>query len=522
MSRTNWPWKPSERTEALICLVLALFAVLLLILSSEQARGQEIFWARSYPSTVRHVWIHGRELWVGPEMVKEESSAALEQVSGDATYGLTFNRLHGANGQDANRGLPYCQRFSVSPKIPHGEYILRWRRNDGKEASVPLTLPAVNPVPVLIPTGEVCYLDAPMVIDAGAVVDLGGCTYIPSEKFPIGKSMVVVKSGATLQNGQLICPEGSNPDRVVWVDSGKGTLLRSLNVVNMDAGEIGLFLRSLTGGVFENVSVRAWRCCECNPGDSLQDNTFALCRFSGISECADSQIGRGVAASNGLVFRCGWASIDRGPTLSPQGASLSRMLFWECEQRNTGVADGASEGLLIECKKLAPGEMFCFNQSAGVKLKSSDYAYAMRPGYVLAMQDGSQRWAYMTEVKPVGDPNGLGYQVTLDRKIGTNGSVLPCLVGNAAVENSFIRCRFSNGKSGIWLWGASINNAIVGCDFRDLEWGILTLLRNDPPANSGFSWGLTTKYNRYSRVKEPMRVSDKQNDWLNRPGSVVQ
>ena len=166
--------------------------------------------------------------------------------------------------------------------------------------------------------------------------------------------------------------------------------------------------------------------------------------------------------------------------------------------------------------------MFCFNQSAGVKLKSSDYAYAMKPGYIIAMQDGSQRWAYMTEVKPVGDPGGLGYQVTLDRKIGTNGSVLPCLVGNAAVENSFIRCRFSNGKSGIWFWGASINNAVVGCDFRDLEWGILSLLRNDPPANSGFSWNFTIKYNRFSRVKEPQRVSDKQNDWLNRPGSVVQ
>ena len=99
---------------------------MLLLILSDSARGQEIFWARSYPSTVRHVWIHGRDLWVGPEMVRDEASAALEQVGGDATYGLTFDRLHGANGQDANRGLPYCQRFTVSPKIPPGEYILRW------------------------------------------------------------------------------------------------------------------------------------------------------------------------------------------------------------------------------------------------------------------------------------------------------------------------------------------------------------------------------------------------------------
>lgn len=514
---------------AFVAALVATLIAIILATSAKPARGQEIFWARSTPEATRHVWIHGRNLWVGSQATATGASAVLEQSQrqdglAPATYALTFEFLHGANGQDQNRGLGYCQRFVVPAQVPAGNYVLRWRRNDGQQASAAVTIPAVHPCPTLVPSGEVCYLDAPMIVEAGSVVDLAGCTYLPSDKFPLNKSMVVVRSGATLQNGQLICPEGSAPDKVVWVDTGKGTILRALNIVNGDRGELGLFLRSQSGSTFHELNVRAWRCVDSNPGDELQDNNFLSCRFSSPFGNADGQIGRGMGTHRLLAVECFWGWIDRGPTLSSQGSPLSQAIWFQCEQRGTGVADGASEGLLIESKKLALAGAMFVGKSALVKLADPAHAYALKPGYVLCKKDGSQSWARIVSVEDTGVAPGIGYTVKLDRSMGLDlsPSLAPVLVGNAAAENSFVRCRFYDGKSGLWLWGCSIDNAVIACDFRNLEWGVLTLERDNPPADSGFSWGLDARYNRFTRVGEPMRTSNKNLDWLTRPGSVLQ
>jgi hypothetical protein len=480
--------------------MVKILTVVFLLLYMSSAVAQEPFWARCLPGPQREVWLYGRSLWVGPEKVTAVAQATIEGDGG--TYPLRFDHHHGANDQDANRGLPYLQRFIVPPEARSGIYRLRHTRNDGRTSESPVNIPERESSRYLLCT-HVTPLSQPLIVKAGTTYDGDGEVLMPADDFPIGKPLVVMETNSRLQCVHVICPEFTAPSQAISVQSPSDNILIShVKVYANGANRIGLFLRGARNAILDHVTICASRCVDANPADQPENNSFIDCQFSSPRGSADGQIGRGIGGRANLYLRCRWSDIDRGPTLSPQGYPIDRSVWFECEQESTGITQGASEGLLIESKKLAFAQCQPIGRMALLIFTHDAKDYA-KPGYFVFVRE-RDAWARIVSAELQAGTNDRGWRVTLDRDLGAIPGT--AYVGNAAVENAFIRCRFWNGKSGIWLWGASQSNVITNCDFRDLDFGILTMDRNNPPGDVGFSRGLITTHNRYRRVGEEGRV----------------
>ncbi len=475
------------------------------------AYAQTIFWTRSTPGIVRDVWVYGRDLWSGPEKVAQSSTITLKSATGEHT--IKVDHLHGANDQDGNRALPYLQRFRISPTIPAGENTLTFTRNDGKQTTSTVTLPAPDERTVYMVPGELKELSATLILPKlppGEWNDLGGKIISPSANFPANKPLLYIESGAWVRNAVVWLPEGSSPNRAIaFPGTTKGCRLEAVKVINQDKGEYGIELRGAEDAFFHCVDVVSSRCVDANPSDCPKRNTFVRCSFTSPRGSADGQVGRGTGGEEAFMLQCGWSNIDRGPTLSPQGAPLSRCVWFECSQRNTGITEGASEGLLIEAKKLCPVRATIIGQGAVIKVDDAYISAAkdyLKPGYSLWTNDGTQRWARICECN---DPivQGQAVRVKLDRVFSsTNISEVPAYVGNGLTESAILRCRFSQGRSGVWFWCANADCVVVGNECTDLDFGFLTLQRSNPPSDVAFSWGLVNKHNRFRRVGEEWKV----------------
>lgn len=502
------PTSPQKRRHLarwLMCVTIGMAA------TSALTEEPVLFWARVVPGAPRSVWLHGRHLWTGPEKVAEAATLDLEPTlertgSENTAFRLTFDRLHGGNDQDQNRSLPFLQRFLVPADVPAGEHVGRWRRNDGRSLNISLTLPPAESPSPPAPITKVSYLDAPLVITEGQAVDLTGTMLVPSATFPEGKSLVVLGAGSTLQNGAIFCPEGSRPSRAIWIEPGRQARLASLTVMNLDNGEPTLFLRSQEDAFFADLRIVGSRCVDANPGDAHRRNTWLRCTFTAPRRSADGQVGRGIGGAENLIAWCHWHDIDRGPTLSPQGSPLDRIAWFECSQLRTGLSDGASEGLLVECKKVARAEIELREQRVVLRFPKTGMGYLVRPGYCIMREDATAEWARITEPIAPRDADGRSFSCSLDRNLGTGAGPISVLVGNAQVECSYLRCRFVDGKSGIWFWGASLGNVVVGCEFRDLDFGVGLLDRLNPPSDSGFSRDLVQRFNQFRRVGQEVRI----------------
>lgn len=471
-------------------LAFAMIALACVISSSPSCMAQQMFWARCVPTSPREIWLHGRDLWKGSEYDTRSAKASINGVP------LTWDRMSGANGHDANRALPFAHRFIIPDTFaPIDNAPLTFARNDGATATVTVSVPASS-TRIASPAGKVRYIDAPIVIRPNETWDGGDdvITWAGSRTGP----MIIVGSGATAFNARLFLPMGHDAVPCVSVLPGSGTILAGLDIVHHSARGVGIMLADQRGMTITDCKILANRCIECGPTTKLEDCNYLHLDMSSPRGTNDGQCGRAFQGSQHLIAWCHWHDIDRGPTIGPWGAPNDRSLYWECVQERTGTSQGASEGLLFEAFE-------CITTQANVETdgsviitttgKPSHY----RPGCFVVSLNGSNQWARIATTVRDGDT----VTITTDQPL--QAGQYDVRIGNAMAENTIARCRFSDGKSGLWLFGAAMNTAVIQCDFRDLDIAVVGLNRRNA-IGCAFQCHGIDKFNQYRRVGKVAEV----------------
>lgn len=449
---------------------------------------------------LRELWLPGRELWSGPEKVAQASTVTIGAVK------IPVDHLHGANDQDANRGLPFLQRFTLPQAVPAGRVDAIFTRNDGATAPFSVHVPPAELREKIICEFGEEELAEPITVPRGTTRDLKGKRYVAGPTFPIGKPLVVLMSGARVRNGILHVTADSRANRGITLESPSfGCRVDAVWIQNDKPAGIGLQVRAAEELLVYSVQVKAARCVDANPEDYCQRNIFYGCEFTAPRGSLDGQVGRGIGGKENLVVWCHWHDIDRGPTLSPQGAPLDRMTFFECTQRHTGISEGASEGTLFEAKKCPAGMgIFKGRQATIIPDNPADAAKTLVRGYFVSAFGERPRWARIDSIEKT---DGKVWIVNLDASMETrtregliNLAAEKVYFGNAVAELAMLRCQLLDGESGLFFWSAGLSNAVVGCEFRSLEAAVKVLDRQRGPTDTAFTINLLQRHNRYRGV----------------------
>jgi hypothetical protein len=485
----------------LCVLLLAAWAISAL---SQTVPEPSIHWVRELKNPTRDVVLYGENLWTGPEKVAQRSTLTL---GGEA---VPVWMLHGANDQDANRALPYLQIFPMPAKIPAGRYEVTWTRNDGKTLPIVVALAAQEPTGPIKTIFEDVAISEPIIVARGQTRDLEGRRILAAPGFPIDKALVVLMSGARLTNGRLLITRDAPANRGITFESPSlGCRVDGIEITNDKPDGIGIQLRAAERCEIRSVKIVAPRALDANAADELRRNSFIDVECTSPRGNKDGQVGRAIGGFEHLAMWCSWERIDRGPTMSSQGSPLDRMCFFECQQHDTGVTEGASEGTLAETKKVFVTSGQIINRQVSIRTTEAARPPGFRAGYFVATMDDAPRWARVERVQEFVTPDARGFILSLDRDLTRAeqiGKEVPLCVGNGVAESAFLRCSFEEGKSGIWFWGLSLNNRVIGCDFRDLDFGIGILDRRRGTGDTAFTIGMRTMHNTTRRVDRLLRA----------------
>lgn len=499
--RPNHSPRARGRGPLIVCLLLLLSPLHAL---TQAVNEPTIYWVRELKNSTRDVVVYGTNLWSGPEKVTERSTLAL------AGETVPVWMLTGANDQDANRALPYLQIFPMPAKFPAGRYEATWTRNDGKSLPVVVSLPPHEPTGPIKTVLEDLPITAPIIVPRGETRDLEGKRVIAAPGFPIDKALVTLMSGARLTNGRLLITRDSPANRGITCESPSfGCRVDGVEITNDKTSGIGIQLRAAERAEIRAVKIEAARALEANPDDELKRNSFLNVECTSPRGNKDGQVGRAIGGLEHLALWCSWERIDRGTTMSSQGSPLDRMCFFECSQQETGVTEGASEGTLAETKKVFVASGQIVNRQVSIRTTEAARPPAFRVGYFVATMDDAPRWGRIEKVQEFVSPDARGFILSLDRDLTRAeqlGREVPLCVGNAVTESAFLRCSFYDGKSGIWFWGLSLDNRVIGCDFRDLDFGVGILDRRRGTGDTAFTIGLKTMHNTTRRVDRLLRV----------------
>lgn len=496
-----------------------LLSLLLIIFTQTQPAIHAVHFI---PGDVPHVVITGRDLWVGTE--GEAVAGKRNTVSINGTIG-EWDGLTGASGNDANRGL-YCVQRVWFPRglEPASSATLEFTRYDGEKTSRSIFIPINRGRRTGFTSGRRAVVDVPIVVRDGQTFDLEGSEIIVSGAFS-GSELIRYGRGSTIRNGRLLITEDSKAPitavmRSAYVNERGvmpatfGLHIDGLEIIDLRRRGVGIDTGSFRSSFIGHSKIVAWRSMTSSPRDESQENIFYHVEFTSPVGCADGEIGRPICGQRNLVWRCSWHDIDRGPTGGCWGSPLEQTTWFECSQYNTGHSQGASEGLLYEAYEALQATAKFDGTVAlieGVSTAPSNNWNQLRVGYYLARTDG--RWARITSIDR--QQNATRFTVKLDRPIHTNqpgDSIGDVRIGNGIIENNFIRCRFENGKSGIFLFGLALDNYLGGCQFADLRGGIVQLQRR---ATDGWSFGVNTtdRINAFRRVDQPWVTIPDSTNW---------
>lgn len=466
--------------------------ILVLFSFIAQAPPPEIHAVHFIHGDVPSLVVTGRNLWVETEGWAQAGKA--NKISVNGTEG-TWDGLTGASGHDSNRGLYCCQRAWFRTGLsPTSNAVVKLTRWDGATTEYNTFIPVNRGRSQLPSYGETRFISAPLVVAEGQTLDLGGATVVPDSSF-VGSEIIRYSVGATIRNGRLLIPESSNCPATALMRAANPSISipwsLGLHVTGMDFEDLrprgqGVVSRGFRGCFFAHCKFNCWLCVEREPMDDSAQNVFYDCEFTCPRGRNDGQIGNALCGQQSLVWRCSWHDIDRGPTGGCFGPPLERTTWWECDQYRTGTSQGASEGLLYESVECAQATARFDGTVATVTgLSSSSNPNQIRTGYYVVRTDG--RWARITSIDR--QPNATTFTLKLHRPIATNqggDSIGDVRIGNAIIENNFLRCRFDDGKSGIYLWGCAIDNYLGGCQFSNLRAAIVQKKSRD---NEGWSFG---------------------------------
>lgn len=459
-----------------------------------QAADPVIYWARMLSGKPREVWLCGEGLWVGSEYPNQPSGQNSVYAAIDGKP-LRWDRMQGANDNDANRGLRFLQRFIVPSDVITGTAI-DWTRNDGRTSSASIAVAKEVPVVERRDCGPMETIDRPLLIPPGETRNLGGKCLVPGPSFVAGedRALVVLSPWSRLCNASVFVPESAPEIQAAVKLKGLGCQVDGVSIENRQRGWYGLHMGDASGAYVRNVEISAYRCVESSPNAWNAGNTFYRVDCTCPRGRSDGQIGRGMGGLQTLAVWCTWHDIDRGPVISNWGAPLERSAWFECSQTRTGSSVGASEGFLWEAMDCVQGPATLAGLSIRMR-KPADVGPAqerqIKPGY-FAANLGTQRIARIKASTIDAD----GYTIDLEAAIGPPGAA-NVRIGNLVHQNAVIRFRASQGRSGLWWFGASADNRAVGCEFEGLsEAGIETLTGSRGGKESAFSWRLDTAWSK--------------------------
>jgi hypothetical protein len=346
-----------------------------------------------------------------------------------------------------------------------------------------MTIPAARPRRSIIQTGGATEgLASSTVVAANGTLDLEGKTIIvPSDiSLAAEKAAIVLQSGSRLTNGRIVIEEGNASEITAGVavrGSGAGIQVDAVQIINRKPGGAGFYGGdlSVTDSTFSDVDFCADMAFHCNLWCESKRNVFYRYRVSSPRKWRAGWAGRMGLGEENLHVHGVFDGIDRGWTGTPWGAPYYRTAFFECDSIGTGYSVGASEGAILwEAVEAAHG-LGLVNGTAGVVNMYADTpenvkTRMLRAGMFVVCGD---RWARLTQDATI--TGSLAF-LNLDRSLGQYSGLIR--VGNAICQNIVDRCRFENGKSGIWLFGESIENDFVQCFYRDLTLGgVVQLVR---------------------------------------------
>lgn len=456
----------------------------------------EIWWSRVIEGEGKsQLWVHGRNLWYptnGESDPNFSISATIEPDQGGGSYGspvsLVWDRLSGASGyaglhDDPHRAIDRLNRFWLPAGQSAGSYRLTLTRGDGRSATSTLVIPSSRSRRTRIQTAGVTEgLSETTVVAQNGTLDLAGKTIVVPSDITTGadRAAIVLQSGSRLTNGRILIEEGNTADllaAVVVRGNGVGIQLDAVDIVDLRKGGMCFWGGDVKveGSLFSNLSLCGDLMLNCNLWCESRRNTFHRIRFESPRGWRAGSVGRMGLGEENLHLWETFEGVDRGWTGTPWGAAYYRTAFFECDSRGTGRSVGASEGAILwEAVEAAHG-LGLMNGTAGFvqmypETPENVKARMFRQGMFVSCGD---RWARLTQDATfVGPIAFLTTDVPIDRYSGL------IRVGNAICQNTVDRCRFEDGKSGIWLFGESMENDFSQCYFKDLSLaGVVQLIR---------------------------------------------
>jgi hypothetical protein len=458
----------------------------------------QAFWARTYGTRRRQMWVHGRDLVRVGDRYGSEHNARPTAFIGDTPLQLDDMRPNNEHGP--NRAIRECLRFWLPNSLSPGEHTVTIRRNDGAECQVKTVIRESKALPYIVVDGRFNSdgeIVEPIHAPPNSIIDLGGRTIRPAKNF-VGGALVIAPEGARISNGSLSVPEDGPNVRPIQVN-GANIQLRDLRIHNEQRNGIGVFLGNVTDSEFINLQMVAERHWELFPGYQSRRNVFSRVDMSGPRGSADSDCGRGMGGDSNLIAWCQWHDLDRGPTIQAHGTPINRMLFWECDQARTGYSQGASEGLLFEAggfmvDTITRDGRLLVNLSA---CPANERAKVLQAGNVVCSMNGNQEWKRIIRAERVSE---IGFLITIDSPFLAPTSKV--FVGSAITECTIARSRFSFGKVAICAFGPSLDLHLVQNQLTDLDNGIVKLGRTEPTAAFHWDFDFRATLPRDTRDKE--------------------
>ena len=449
------------------------------------------------PGEVPSVVITGRHLWVGTEW----GEAGNHSISVNGVKGNS-DRMLSASGMGPNRGLSVVQRAMFPLGLqPTSNATLSFTRNDGQKDEIEFAIPQLAPRREWIDSGSMVSVSEPVVVEAGRTLDLGGRILVPDKGFR-GRAVIHFGRGSVVQNGRVWIGEGVSPEvraamapiqDTLPVPAALGLRCQAMELIDSRPRGMGIFLSSSGDGFISNCSIVAHECVKQDPNDTQVGNIYWRNRFSSPAGVFDGQVGS-IGGGSNLVAYNRWHDIDRGPTVSCWGQSLSRTTWFRNVQERTGRTRGASEGLLYESALAWQGQASVTGQIVRVPIVVGPWPIKrLKVGYVVMAEPNL--WAKITRIFW----DGTVWCCEVDRSLGEGSKWVG--MGNACVENNFVENRFVDGKAGVWIFGAQAENYFGGNHFIRLRGGIVSWDRKLPNEWS-YQQPYTMRENRFFEVEE--------------------
>lgn len=488
-----------------------------------QSPPPEIHAVHFVPGDIPSVIITGRNLWVGTEGLSVGPDGKKNTVKINSVLG-EWDAINGASGNDANRGL-YCVQRVWFPRglEPSPSAKVEFTRYDNMATSAMVLIPINRGRRERIDAGSTQAISTPIVVGDGKTCDLAGQTIQPSTSFS-GSELIRYGRGASITNGRLFIPSDCKaPIKAAmrpadadiqrpFIAPSYGLHATAIEIIDNRPRGVGIYVAGSRNILMAHCKIIANSAIERGQYDESAENIFWECEFSSPRGRFDGGVGNVLCGDRNLVWRCRWHDIDRGPTGGCWGSPQERTTWFECEQANTGWTQGASEGLLYESYECVQATARFNGTEAVIEGAASAPRLnwnQIKEGYFVARPDG--RWARIrTNLRYQGETS---FRLLLDRSISTNqpgDSIGDVRIGNGIIQNNFIRCRFTHGKSGIFFFGMALDNYIGGCAFHDLRGGVVQLQRR---SRDGWSFGVNTsdRVNFFRGVDQP---------WVTIPDSI--